>query len=366
MAETDINATTTTALKSGVPDFSLGGAAIDEAGDQPETYWYNSEWKDRLAYYNTIPDIKQAIDSLAKWSFGKGWETEREDTILKTRLQKISGWGEDTFDSIMMNMLIVKKVNGDAFAEIIKKGNALINLKPLNPETIRTVVNRKGIIIRYDELTTKGNKVRRSYQPEEIFHISNDRIANEIHGKSIIESTKWAIDAKQEAIRDWRRILHRSTIRVMYIDADDTTRLNTIKNQYKEAIKNGELMIIPAKKGEAEFEDITTPPLQPFLDWVRYLDNYINRALGVPTIILGGSDQGATEAQSKVGYLVFEVPYTVEQRLMEQDLWNQLTVKITFKRPVSLKEETQENEAKNTGQLGIQPNEVEAQLSRTE
>jgi hypothetical protein len=364
MPDTDLLQTTTTALKSGVADFSLGGAAIDEAGDQSETYWYNSEWKQRLAYYNEIPDIKQAVDSLAKWSFGKGYKTEND--ILKVDLEKVSGWGEDTFDSIMMNMLIVKKVNGDAFAEIIKKKGHLLNLKPLNPETIRTVVNRKGIIIRYDELTTKGNKVRRSYQPEEIFHISNDRIANEIHGKSIIESTKWAIDAKQEAIRDWRRVLHRTTIRVMYIDADDTTRLNTIKTQYKEAIKNGELMIIPAKRGEAEFEDITTPPIQPFLDWVRYLDNYINRALGVPTIILGGSDQGATEAQSKVGYLVFEVPYTVEQRLMEQDIWNQLSINITFNRPVSLKEETQANESANTGQLGIQPNEVEAQLSRTE
>ncbi len=356
----DVAYTTTTQLDAGVPDYEVSRKAIDEAGPQPETYWTNAKWSEYLGNYKETPEFKETIKALARWTVGKGFETDNRTQVV---LEGIKGWGEDSFQAILTNMIIVKKVNGDAYAEIIRSDSGtLINLKPLNPASVRVVVNPKGLIIRYDVKQASGKYTR--FQPQDIFHICNDRIANEIHGISALEACKWVLDARNEAMRDWRRISHRSTIRVMYIDIDDTTRLNLVRTQYKEAIKNGEVMIIPAKKGEADLEDITTPPIQPFIEWIRYLEGFIYQALGVPKAIANTAD--FTEAASKVGYMTFEPVYTEEQTLLEQDLWSQLAIRVKFNRPPSLSGVMQEDEAKNTGQVGIQPNEVTATAGRVE
>ena len=355
----DVATITTTQMDAGVPDYSVSHKIIDEAGQQRETYWYNSKWSEYLGDYKQTPEFKETIKALARWTVGKGFETDNSTQVL---LDGITGWGEDSFQAIMTNMLIVKKVNGDSFSEIMRSDSgSLINIKPLNPANVRTVVNPKGLIIRYD-IWQKGKWT--SIETSKILHLSNDRIANEIHGISALEACKWVLDARNEAMRDWRRISHRSTIRVMYVDFDDATRLNLVRTQYKEAIENGEVLLIPAKKGEAELEDITTPPIQPFIEWIRYLEGFIYQALGVPKAIANTAD--FTEAASKVGYMTFEPVYTEEQTLLEQDLWNQLAIKIKFNRPPSLSGVMQEDEEKNTGQVGFQPSETTATAGRVE
>ena len=50
---------------------------------------------------------------------------------------------------------------------------------------------------------------------------------------------------------------------------------------------------------------------------------------------------------------------------LEDDLWNQQAIKITFNRPPSLGGLQPEiNEGKNTGQVSIQPNDVAADMER--
>lgn len=362
MPRTDLNATRVTEMAGNVDEFSVGGTEVDEAGGTRETVWSNDDWSQNLGYFKEIPELRQAIIALATWTAGKGYTTDSNTEVI---LEGINGWGEDTFQSIMENMIIVKKINGDAYAEIIRsEEGTLINLKPLNPARMRTIVNSKGLITRYEEDIPKGG--RNKFRPDQIFHIVNDRTANEIHGTSPIESCKWVIDARNEAMADWRRTLHRSTIRVMYVDADDDTRLNKLKVQYKDAIKKGEVMLVPREKaGDVEFQDLQPPSAENFLGWIRYLENFFYQAVGVPKIILGGAAE-YTEASSKVGYLTFEQVYMKEQRELEQDIWNQLALKIKFDRPVSLKSDIKEDEAANTGQVGFQPNETEATITRSE
>lgn len=359
MSQTDISQTTTTSTKTGVPDYSVSSKVIDENQGEEEYYWYNNNFPQYLGYYKTIPELKQAIDSLAMWVAGKGWTADIHTT---NNINLLSGWGEDTWDSIMQNMIVVKKINGDSYCEIIKDGNIVRNLKPLNPMNVRHVTDSKGIIKRYD-VWQKGEW--KAMKPDKIFHISNNRIASEAHGVSVIESVKWIIDARNEAMSDYRRILHRSSIRVIYVDEDDTTKLTTLKTQYKDAIKNGELMILPLKKGEAEFEDLTPPNPESYLAPIRYYENVFYQSVGVPKIILGGTSD-TTEASSKVGYLVFEQCYMTEQRLLEQDILYQLGWEIKFDRPVSLKEDMMSSEAANTGQVGFQPNEMQTGVGRNE
>jgi len=362
--EHDIRETTTTQLKEGLPSYKVSPKTIDEATSlQKETYWDNPNWTTYLGYYKTIPELKQSIDSLAMWVTGKGYITDNRTKII---LENITGWGEDSFDTIMRDMVVVKKVNGDAFAEIIRNDKGtLINLKKLNPGRIRVVVNKKGIVVRYEELDAKSEEVKRKYEPSEILHLVNNRVANEIHGTSVVESCKWIIDARNEALSDFRRIMHRSTIRVLFVDEDDSSKISTYREQYKEAIKNGEVLIMPGKPSDASFQDLTPPASQAYMEWIRMLEDVFYRNVGVPKIILGGS-QEYTEASSKVGYLTFEQVYMAEQRELEQDLWNQLAIKVKFERPVSLKEPIVEDEEKNTGQTGFQPSETKPTIMRNE
>ena len=352
--EQDLSNITQTSMKSSVTDYSVQSQTLDTA--QVEQTYNNPDWTKYLGYYKTIPELKSAIDSFVMWIIGRGYTADTRTTI---RLDNINGWGEDSFQSILQNVLIQKFVNGDGFAEIIRnESGTLINLKPIDPSNIKTVVNGKGVITGY-----KFGPEEKHLSPQQVLHLCNDRVGSEIHGVSKIEAVKWLIDYRNEMLTDLRRVMHRTTIRVMYIDADDTTRLSSIKTEYAAAIKNGELMIIPGRKGEAEFQDLTLPPVQAYLEAIRYTETAFYKAIGVPEVILGGT-QSTTEAASKVGMFTFQQPYMTEQRLLEQDLWQQMAIKLTLTRPENLKDNVQEDEAKNTGQLNVQPNDTQIGVGR--
>lgn len=356
MPDLNISQTTRTDLENIRTDYSVDTKETDGVSEQTETTWTYQKWTKYLGYWKTIPEYKSAINAYANWVVGRGWNAPSKSQ--KRILEGITGWGEDNLQQILFNLIVVKKVNGDAFAEIIRNpdGN-LRNLKPLSPGSMRVVVNRKGIIIRYEQIS-RVKEPDKKFKPEQILHLVNDRIADEIHGTSITEAVEWVILARNEAMTDWRRISHRSTIRVMYIDADNITKLNDVKKEYATAIEKGELMLIPAKKGEAEFGDLVVPPIDAFLSWIRYLENFFYQSLGVPKVILGGGGDG--EGDNKMSYLSFAQVYINEVEELKADLWNQAAIKITFPEPVSIKDNVQENEIKNTSQTGFQPNDAQA------
>jgi len=354
MADLDVSKVTTTDLSSTVDDFSVASQTTDRVEDSKETRYSFPNATKHLGYFKEIPELRQAILGLKMWTVGKGYTfVNPRDEV---RMRHIAGWGQDNFQTILENLFVMVKVFGDAFAEIIRNQNGtLINLKPISPEVMTIVVDSFGMIKRYEEV--KGNKITK-YQPEEIFHLCNERIGSEIHGSSVIESCQWVIDARNEIMNDYRKVLHRNVIpvRIIEIDEDDTTKRNTLKTEYATAIDKGEVLILP--KGTAEVKD-STITIQDPSTFIQYLENFFYQAVGVPKIILGGSEQ-FTEASSKVGYLTFEQVYAAEQRKLELAILNQLGVKLKFNRPISLKEPVQDSEQKDTSQVGFQPNDTQA------
>lgn len=352
--EHDINNSTVTDLNSLSPNY-LSGKTIEYCEATGKTYVYFPDATTNFRYYKNDPQVKKSIDALASWTTGRGYTTvSSRDKII---LESLTGWGEDTTDSILWNHVVVKKVVGDSFAEIIRYDknslkSQLVNLKPISPERVRIEIDEGGRIVQYGVWTKKGGW--KDIPKDRMFHSCNDRVADEQRGVSVIDACKWAIDAKRQAMEDWARISHRSTIRVLYVDMNNSAKIDKIRTQYKEGIKNGEVLILPCRKGEAEFEDLTLPPVDAFLSWISYLDNQIYVQLGIPKIILGGADQ-ISEGSNKMSSYNFEQVYMAEQRLLEQDIWNQLHIKIKFERPTSLMDNLASNEAKNTSQTSLQP-----------
>jgi len=360
MGELDIlGKSTTTQLKTGVPSYEVDSKIVDEVGAGKETAWINTYWSKYLGYYKTIPEFKQAVDALAMWTAGKGWTA---DNRTRAALDVVNGWGEDSFDSIMQNLIKVKKINGDAYAEIIRNDKGtLVNLKPLDPASVRVVCNEQGRIIRYEQRSKYAGGKFHTFKPEEIFHIANDRVADEIHGVSVIEACEWVILARNEAMADKRRQLHRSTIRIMEIDEDDTARLTNLKKDFAEAINKGELLLVP--KGTGAIQDLV-PPTTEHIEWIRYLENFFYQALGVPKVILGGTAEN-TEASAKVSVIVYEPTFTKEITELELDIWNQLGIKIKINKQPSLMDNMQSLEQKGgQAQVGFQPNDVTAGVGK--
>jgi len=356
MAELNITNTTTTNLQGTETKFSVAAQVPDSTQANKETVWDYPDANKNLGYYKTIPEIKSAIKALAIWVAGIGYTADAQTQAI---LENITGWGEDGFQAVCQNLIIQKKIFGDAFAEIIRGDNgSLLNLKPLYPGDMRVVVGEDGIIIRYEQ-RTKGKP--RTLQPDQVLHLVNDRIANEIHGISVIEALKFIIDAKNEALNDERTIRHRELLGILELDTDDTTKITQAITQVQNAINKKEVLV--TMKGVSEFKDnpMTT---KDRLQWLQYLDNLFYQVVGVPKVIV--TSEGFTEAGGKVGFLTFEPVYTSEQTELEGDLWNQIAVRLKFNRPPSLSGMMQESEDKNTGQTGIQPNETQVSASRTE
>lgn len=345
------NATTTT---STVTDFQVGTQILDFNVD----VWEFPQSTEQIKAYKTVPAYKNSIDSLATFAVGIGWETEREEDRIS--LELVDGWGEDTFDNIIWNMQVMKKATGDSFSEIIAKDSKLINLKPISVERAKINLDEKGRIKNYGVLDRKGKWT--ILEKESMLHFSNNRVGDECHGTSTYEVCKWTIEALQEALSDEKMIKHRDlAMGVLEIDSDNKTKRDEIMDQYAEAVKNGEVLVLP--KGMAELKPANNISTKDRLEWIRYLEDKLMRAVNTPEVILGGSSS-ATEVGGKMGWLSFEPTYVREQRQAEQDILAQLGIKIKFKRPASLGGTVQAEEQANTGQVAMQPNDVAATMTQ--
>jgi hypothetical protein len=341
MAETKISSADYGNLTGTGTDYSVDAVSTDGATDNNETEWVNTEWTNYLGYYKAIPELQISIDAKATWTVGKGFQATE---ITELKLMSIKGFGKDTFNTILENMIRTYHIGGDAFAEIIRddKGE-LINLKPMNPEYIKIVANKKGLIIRYEQTNTN-----KKFKLDDIFHISRNRVADEIHGVSLIAAVEDIILMRNEAMADMKQLMHRHVKpRVVFkLDTDDTAQIAAFKTKADAASDLGENLFIPM--GAVEHEVLSVAPnstLNP-IPWITYLNNAFFQATGVPQIIVGGSAE-FTEATAKIAYLAFEQTIEEEQLYLEEQVLAQLNLEIELEFPASLENELLSDKAKS-------------------
>ena len=360
MADTDIGAASYGDVTNTIVNYSVDGLSTDGAGTQNEFTYRNVDWSQDYGYYTEIPEFKIAIDTKATWTVGAGFTSDEATELL---LMNIKGNGKDSFNSILKNMIKCKTISKDSFAEIIRdKDGVLSNLKPLDPESIVIVQNSKGRIKRYEQVS-KTKTPNKKFRPDKIFHLSNERIADEIHGTSIIKSLKWLILARNEAMNDWKRVLHRNIdpLWIFHLDTDDAAEIAAFKTKMDGARKNGESMYIP--KGAVVPELVTTAnnaSLNP-LAWIGQLNDYFFQAVNVPQIIIGNAKE-FTDASGKIVYLSYEQSVKGEQLYIEEQVLSQLNVEIQLTFPASLQNELISDTGKEPELIASQPNDTTAEL----
>ncbi len=361
MPETDIGKTKVSDLTNTMVDYSVPSQTTDAAGDAGETRWNNKDWPNYLGYYLTIPELQTAVDAKANWTLGAGFKA---DPITELHLSGIKGNGKESFNTILKNMVRVYTIGGDSFAEIIVDENdSFINLKPLDPSSMVIVIGDNGRIKRYEQ-TNKTKKHNKKFEPQFIFHLSRKRIADSIHGISVVPSVQWIIDARNEAMSDWKRVLHRNVapLWIFHLDTDDTAKIADFKSKMDTAHKNSENIYVP--KGAVVPELVATATnasLNP-LTWINQLNDYFFQAVNVPQIIIGNAKE-FTDASGKIVYLAYEQSVKDEQLYVEEQVLAQLNIEIDLTFPASLQNELLSGEAKQPGiEQAAQPNDTTAEL----
>lgn len=340
--------------------FKIDATSTHGAGTTKETTYQNTDWAQDYGYYLTIPEFKIAIDTKATWTVGAGFTSDDPTMIL---LDSIRGNGKDSFNSILKNMIKVKTISKDSFAEIIRdKQEIFVNLKPLDPASMVIVQNQQGRIKRYEQVS-KTKTPNKRYEPEQIFHLSHERMADEVHGTRIIQSLQWLIHARNEAMADWKRVLHRNIdpLWIFHLDTDDTAKITAFKAKMDSARAKGECMYIP--KGAVVPELVTTATnasLNP-LTWINQLNDYFFQAVNVPQIIIGNAKE-FTDASGKIVYLSYEQSVKGEQLYIEEQVLGQLNLEIQLTFPASLQNELISSRESDSDLQASQPNDTTEEL----
>jgi len=357
MANLDLSKSTTTNLAGTVPDFIVEAKALDVDNATGETFIYFEDAPLRYGYYFQIPEIFSAVNSMATWAFGAGWSA---DPQTKTVLDHVTGSGKDTFSQVIWNHESDKLIVSDAFTEVIRSKiplrNTILNMIPISPERVR-VVKENGRIKRYD--IWNGKK----WEPKkvnEVFHTHNKRIGDQNRGTSQFAAATDVIDAKNEALQDERIIKHRDkALGIVYYKTNNEGKISFANKQIEKAVANGEMVGLP--EDTAKIEQYPGKSSEDRQSWIQYLENFIYQVIGVPRSI--ATSDGTSEVGGKMGNVNFEPTYAKERFDMEEALWSQLGIKVKFEKQASLGG-LQKEESKNTGQINIQPNDVEASITR--
>jgi len=356
MANLDLNNATTTDFSSNVPDFVMDSMTLDVDNSTGETITYFKDAPTNMGYYAKDPIIFSAANNLATWAFGRGWVAE--DDTTKTEFEHVTGRGNDTFSSIMWNHEVIKLIVGDSFMEIVtearKDEDVLVNLIPISPERVK-IISQSGRIKRYEIWNGKKWVKKKT---TEIYHSSNKRIGDQVHGTSQIDAIKKYIDTRNELFDDERVIKHRDkALGIVYYKTNNEGKITYANSQIEKAVKNGEMVGLP--EDTAKIEPYPSKSSEDRQSFIQYVENFTYQTFGVPRSI--ATSDGTSEVGGKMGHVIFEPIYAKEQADEEDNIWNQLYKKVKFNRPPSL---GGLQEDKNTGQESIQPNDVEASMTR--
>jgi len=194
-----------------------------------------------------------------------------------------------------------------------------------------------------------------------MLHSTNKRIGDQTHGTAQTEPAKFIIDARNEALSDERIIKHRDkALGIAYYETDKAGKISYANSQIEKAVKNGEMVGLP--KDTVKIEPYPSRSSEDRTGWISYLENFFYQVFGVPRSI--ATSDGTSEVGGKMGNVNFEPTYAKERLDMEDDLWAQQGIEITFEKQASLGGLVKEDQAKNSGMTSIQPNDVTANMNR--
>ena len=344
MAKTKIDSADYSDMTNIVTDYSVPSASSTSEVS------YQCQWNRWNGIYKDVFLLQSLINAKAFWTVGKGYSTNSGGIFNRhqKRLDKIKGNGKQTFNGILYNAVKVYTIGGDSFSEIMRDGsNKLINLKPLNPSTIKIIADSRGMIKRYEQFI--NNKIAHKWRPEDMFHLPWDPIADQIHGNGTCEKLESTVEAYKEAKADMRIVFHRyvKPLIISFVDTEDTDEIAAYKQKLDKAVELGENLVIPFDTLKS-MERMSIPQFSTLdpLPWISKLERDFIIAENCPAVIIGSTEEKDTEASAKVLYLSWQQVVEWNQMFIEEQTKAQLGIEIKLEFPASLEPVLQQDNAK--------------------
>ena len=360
MSETEIGSAVASELTATVTLFSVDPRSLEGPTDLKDNTWINDKWEDQLGFYDSIPELRAVIDAVATWTVGKGFTADEQTTML---LNTIRGHGKDTLNIVLENMIRVMMIGGDSYAlQTRDKEDNLLNIRPLDPGSMRIHMNEKGMLTHYTQVS-KISKGEQKYELEEIFHLSRNRIGDEMHGISLITALETIIKMRNESMQDQQLLMHRNVkpITIFSLDFDNPAKVAAFKAIADNVVDAGENMYIP--KGNVEVERVSVPQFSTLnpLPWIQALNSYFYQATGGTDIVIGGSGE-LTDANAKIKYLAYEQNIRENQMQITEQFLAQINLEIDLEFPASLENDLLSGKDKAGSMTAAKPNDVVSEL----
>ena len=247
----------------------------------------------------------------------------------------------------------------------------MVNLKPLDPSKMKSIWSNKGRIIRYEQTNSKKfmfifKRKTTKFEPEQIFHLTNERIGDEMHGTSVIDTVMWIIDARNEAMNDYKRVMHRNIdpLWIFHMDTDDTNEIAAFKKKNDKDRGKGESMYIPKGVVVPELVSVAANATLNPLTWIESLNDYFWQQVNVPQIIVGNA-KSFTDASGKIVYLAYEQSVKARQLYLEEQVLLQLNLEIKLTFPASLQSDAISDTPTETDVIEEEPIEEATQPNDT-
>ena len=360
---------------STIPQTQVSPMSADSITGIEEYTWQLTKADEYWGIFNQCPDLKAAILDKAKWVVAGYTCSPR----VKVILDHISGgWGKDSFLDVLHNQYVTMKIMGDSYAEIVNEKGIkkvfnkltnkplLLDLKPLHPKSVKIIFGPTGRIIRYEQTTGKAGEKPIQFKPEEIFHLSNNRLLDTSHGISDIDSLKENITSTYESDRDMRALSRHQAKPIMMwkLKTRDVATRDKVIATITAARQWGDDIFLPDSEDAIALQPVETQMSPGLFQWREDLRRGFYRCAGVPELSITGGD--VTESGGKVGYMSFSQKIKVEQKRLEAQIWNQLQLEIHLDPPTDIAPALQQDASKDgpDAQMGFQPSDTNAGAGR--
>lgn len=360
---TNLNIANTQTGNITATEFTVAPVNTDGPTGTDEFEYSFSDWSANFGEYLNNPHLNNAVKLRSTWDVGNGYTASDSET--EVILSHIVGNGKDTFQDILNNLDITLSIGGDAIAQIIRKNGRLANLKLLNLQTMSVFTNKEGKIIKYKQSArVKDKDVVQFFKPEEILHLSLDKVSDEVHGRSLIPTLKKVLDAWGENFNDLKTVMHRQAkpLIIFKLKTDNATKIAAFKAKVEEAMKKStdNIMYIPDDENIVSYDvvEVNVSPL--LLQQKDSLRRDFYSTIGSPELL--SDSNGSTESGGKIGYLAFEHVIKKRQKYIEEQLYSQLDINIKLNPPASIQPGLATDQSKDgmANRLNFQSNETQA------
>lgn len=289
--------------------------------------------------YMKVPLVTSIIDTQAD-------QTVQEFFFDGPNKEKLTKWSDkvnlpDFFHKITKSMLIY----GNAYVELVKEGEEISELKPLNPIWIDVYREPTGDVIGYSQIigdekkvlwgSTGDRDVDKSFKKwlpgklDTIVHFKHNVISSEKYGMSIIEPMVDALNAKLDMESNLSKVLFKYVAPLIWakVGNDDfpanqaaiTDIANTLRDlQAESELTTSHLVDLQVLDFNSKGMDIKTP--------VEQIEQQIVTGGQVPPVLLGRS-AGVDKATAEVQLRNFGRHIKANQRELKNQFEDNIIVK---------------------------------------